>query len=65
MLPYGKDIMPLLWTFQQDKDSKHTASKAYIWLQHNDTLRPFSIGPCELCLKNVLNFVFIVYFNKL
>jgi len=33
MLPYGRDEMPLVWTFQQDNNSKHTSKKARKWLE--------------------------------
>ena len=39
--------------------------KNLIFAHSFNTLQLFSIGACGLCLKNILNFIFIVYFNKL
>jgi len=33
MLPYAEDEMPLVWTFRQDNDPKHTSKKARKWLE--------------------------------
>ena len=36
MLPYASENMPLLWTFQQNNDLKHSSSLAKNWLSQTN-----------------------------
>uniref|UniRef100_A0A1I8NHC1 Uncharacterized protein n=1 Tax=Musca domestica TaxID=7370 RepID=A0A1I8NHC1_MUSDO len=49
MLPYAEDEMPLIWTFQQDNDPKHTSLLAKQWFAENNIRdRAFSVGPAVM-----------------